>query len=79
MAASTTGSTILASCTNMLNPGVSRMLIFVVPAAVLEEAAHSTTAAPIEIDIFRAISSSSWSVVADPSSTRPSRCVAPAV
>ena len=41
--------------------------------------AHSTTAAPVEIDILRAISSSSWSVVAEPSSTRPSRCVAPAV
>src|SRR5580700_3382282 len=34
IAASTTGSAILASWTNMLNPGVSRMLIFVVPADV---------------------------------------------
>ena len=71
MAASTTGSTILASWTNMLNPGVSTMLILVLP--------HSTYASPAEIDILRAISSSSQSVVAEPSSTRPSRGVAPEV
>ncbi len=51
IAASTTGSTILASWTNMLNPGVSITLIFVLP--------HSTYAADAAIDILRAISSSS--------------------
>src|SRR5882757_8818747 len=55
----------------MLKPGVSSKLIFVLP--------HSVNATPHESDIFRAISSSSWSVGALPSSTRPKRGVAPAV
>src|SRR5258706_10183844 len=55
----------------MLKPGVSSKLIFVLP--------HSVNATPHESDILRAISSSSWSVGALPSSTRPKRGVAPAV
>ena len=59
------------SLMKMLNPGVSRRLIFFF--------AHSTAATPVEIVILRAISSSSKSVIVLPSSTRVRRLVAPPV
>ncbi len=62
---------ILASCANMVKPGESNRLILAL--------CHSTEAMAVEMVIWREISSSSWSVTVEPSSTRPSLGVAPPV
>src|SRR5260221_7567224 len=63
-AASAADMAILASCANMVKPGESNRLIFVL--------CHSREAIEVEMVIWREISSSSWSVTVEPSSTRPS-------
>src|SRR5712675_3037600 len=68
-AASATDMATLASCANMVKPGESNRLILVL--------CHSTEAMAVEMVIWREISSSSWSVTVEPSSTRPSLGVEP--
>src|SRR5579864_2396371 len=70
-AASAADMAMRASCANMVKPGESNKLILVL--------CHSSEAMAVEIVIWREISSSSWSVTVEPSSTRPSLGVAPPV